>query len=509
MSMEARDILMQNSVGAVSDQAYVKALAEKWGAFLEGIPGRTAAEKHTVGVMAMLYENEMAHLLHMTEETRAANVGSFTKYIFPVLRRVFPNLIANELVSVQPMTAPIGAIFYLDYIYDTNKGQTQKGNIYPRDFDRDYSSETINGEILVTGNGVDFGGAGAALSAGLSFNPVRALNAQLGIAVIIREVTPAGVTVQTATDNGAGAFTGDVASGTINYSNGAIATFKFTAAVGNGNKVLAYYSYDSELNPKIASVKLDVKQAPIQATSRKLKSLWSAEAAEDLRAFHGVEAETELVAVTAQEVALEIDREIINDLYQGSTGTTATWDRVPPSGIAEHDHFRSLLTPISQVSSTIHRKTLRAPANFIVTSPDVSALLQQLTTHTDFRPAFVSGDAMTAPMDMPRPLTQHGQYGIYKVGTIQNKWILYEDPFFARDRMLIGLKGQSYLDAGYVWAPYVPLQLTPTFMDPNDFSFRKGLRTRYARKMVRSDYYGQLRVLNLLRFLSKAACVTP
>ena len=133
-----------------------------------------------------------------------------------------------------------------------------------------------------------------------------------------------------------------------------------------------------------------------------------------------------------------------------------------------------------------------------VLTDQITALRSQLTTHGDFRPLYVSGaESPYGPADMPRPLNQHGQFGIYKVGTLMNKWIVYEDPFFARDQMLIGLKGSSFLDAGYVWAPYIPLQVTPTFLDPNDFSFRKGMRTRYAKKLLRAEFYGQMKVTNL------------
>ena len=128
-----------------------------------------------------------------------------------------------------------------------------------------------------------------------------------------------------------------------------------------------------------------------------------------------------------------------------------------------------------------------------MTSPEISARIAQLTTHGDFRPLWVSGGASPyGPADMPRPLTQHGQFGIYKVGTLMNKWVVYEDPFFTSDQMLVGLKGASFLDAGYVWAPYIPLQVTPTFLDPADFSFRKGLRTRYGKKVLRQEYYAKV-----------------
>jgi len=504
MGVEARKIRLEEGRGSVADLSYVGKLVQKWSPLLEGLPDRTETDRYILGCMAMLFENQAVHLKNMTEDTRTINVGSFTKFIFPVLRRVFPNLIANEIVSVQPMTAPIGAVFFLDYIYGTTKGGTVAGSVFPRDFDRDYSSESVKGEILATGDGAAFGGGGTALAATLGFTPVRPLDASRGYSLVVREISAVdGSTVQEATDNGAGGFTGDVIAGTVNYSNGAISAFKFTAAAANGNQIKAYYTFDGELSSRVPQINLDVKKAAVEAQSRRLKALWSSEAAEDLRAFHGLDAETEIVSAVAQEIALEIDREVIDDLFLASTGTTSSFDRVPPAGINELDHLRSLITTLATVSNLIHKKTLRAPANWIVTSPEISALLTSLQSHGDFRPLWVTPGGPSAGagdltgVDVPRPIVQHGQFGIYKTGTMSNKWLIYEDPFFARDQMLLGLKGGSYLDAGYVWAPYIPLQVTPTFLDPNDFSFRKGLRTRYAKKILRPDFYGQVRIINL------------
>jgi hypothetical protein len=492
--------MMEEGSGArtILDESYVHSLDRKWGALLEGIPARNAQERHVRAVSAMLFENQAQHLRSLNEETRSLNVGSFTKFIFPILRRVFPNLISNEIVSVQPMTAPVGAVFYMDYIYSTTKGPTTAGNVMPRDFDKDYTSEFVNGEICATGDGVNYGGVGGALNVNLSFTPVRPLNTSLGFSVIVKELNPTtGAVLQTATDDGAGNF-GSGGTGVINYSNGSISNFKFTTIPVLGSQIKAFYYYDGEMNTKIPTMSLDVKKKLIEAVPRRLKALWSSEAAEDLRALHGVDAETEMVATTANEIALEIDREIIGELFQASTGTSATFDRIPPAGIPELDHLRSMLTQISTVSNLIHKKTLRAPANWIVTSPEISALLTQLTTHGDFRAAYVSGmDSPYGPADAPRPLSQHGQFGIYKVGTLMNKWMVYEDPFFARDQMLIGLKGATYLDSGYAWAPYIPLQITATFLDPNDLSFRKAMRTRYGKALLRPEFYGQMRVLNL------------
>jgi hypothetical protein len=501
MGREARDILNETAAkrGTIADNDYVGAAIQKWSRLLEGMPQRTPQDRHNLGVCAMLFENQAVDLRMMSEDVRTQNVGSFTKFIFPILRRVFPNLIANEIVSVQPMTAPTGSIFYMDYIYGTNKGPTTAGNIFPRDFDRDYTSEFINGEVAGIGNGTDFGGAGAAFTTILSFSPVRPKDASRGYSVIIRELNvTTGATVQEATDAGDGSFTGATSSGLINYSNGAITNFKFTNAVANTNPIKVFYYYDGEMSGKVPQAQFDIKQARIDAVSRRVKMMYSSEAAEDLLNLHGVSAETELVSMTASELALEIDREIIQDIFAASGGTTGTFDRIPGAGIAELNHLRSFLTVISTVSALIYKKTLRAPANWLVTSPEVSALLAQLTTHGDFRAAYVSGgDSPYGPADMPRVQTQHGQGGIYKVGTLQNKWMLYEDPFFTRDRMLVGLKGASYLEAGYAWCPYVPLSITNSFMDPNDFSIRKGMRTRYGRKLLRSEYYGNITVSNL------------
>ena len=493
--MEAREMLQENAKRTIADQSYTAALVRKWGELLEGI-----SNQYTKKVTAVLMENESQWLQSLEEETKTINVGSFTKFIFPVLRRVFPNLIANEIVSVQPMTAPVGAVFFFDYKYGSNKGGTTAGNIFPRDFDRDYSSEYVNGEALATGDGTAYNGGGTALTAVLSWTPVRPLDATRGYSVKIVEVdATTGADVQVATDTGSGAFDAGASAGAINYGTGTITAFKFAASAPvNGNKIVARYYYDGELNTKIPQVQLDITKSPIEAVPRRLKALWSSEAAEDLRAFHGLDAETELVSGIAQEIALEIDREVINDLYVNSTGTTESFNIAAPAGITEIDHLRSLITKVSLVSNQIHKKTLRAPANFIVTSPEISARLAQLTTHGDFRPLWVSGGASPyGPADMPRPLTQHGQFGIYKVGTLMNKWVVYEDPFFNSAQMLVGLKGANFLDAGYVWAPYIPLQVTPTFLDPADFSFRKGLRTRYAKKVLRSDYYGRVTVTGL------------
>jgi hypothetical protein len=495
--MEARSMVSEAASATIQDESYTAALEEKWGKFLEGVDS-----PYTRKVMGLLFENQfgdMRRQLH--EDTLAVNAGQYTKYIFPVLRRVFPNLIANEIVSVQPMTAPVGAVFNFEYKHGKSKGSTVAGSNLVQNFDRDFSSEKVSGEQIGVPDGVVFGGAGAALSRILQYSPVRPLDAANGISLTLEDVDADGTVIQTAVDDGAGGFTGDVTAGSINYATGQVTGFLFTAApaAGAGRQVRATYFYDSEANKQVPDVFIDINFEEIRATSRKLKARWSAEAADDLRSFHGVDAETELVAGISQEIALELDRDILNQLFAASAGTTATFDFTVPAGISEIDHIRSVMTRMSAVSYLIHQNTLRAPANWFVTSPQVAAKLVQLQTHSDYRASFVSGGATpNGPFDgtvVPPsygPISSH--QGIIKMGPLQNKWWGYQDPFFGFNQIMLGLRGQSYLDAGFVFAPYVPLQMTPTFLDPEDQTYRKGMRTRYATKLLREEWYGRVTI---------------
>lgn len=500
--------LMQQAGGQQmleGQEIYKQKLLKKWEPFMEGLDNRTAPGQRMRSVMAQIYENTFAEMLRgsrvLGEATTTANVGYYAKFVFPALRWALPNLIANELVSVQPMNSAQGNVFYLDWVYDDDKGAVQQGQQFPRDFNRNYSSEYIDGEPIGSGNGVDFGPApgGTSLAITLVSNPVHRPNVQRGFFIVLREIDAAtGAVVQEVAVDSNGAFTGDV-NGTpnINFSNGAIQNLRFATIPVSGNPIKAYYYWDSELSSKIPKLKLDVKRAIVQAGIRKLKSLISAEGAMDLREEHGIEAEAELMGISAQEMGLGTDREILNDLFLASNGTTATFNRVPPAGIDELTHLRNIITKFGQVSATIHRKTLRAPANWMVTSPDVAALLEQFTTHTDYKPIFSSDMDPGSPIDPARPLTRHGQYQIYRLGTIQSKWAVYVDPFFHRDFCLMGLKGSTYLESGYAYCPYVPLQIVEPFRNPDNLSIVMAMYTRYARILLRPEFYGNVRVLNL------------
>lgn len=478
--MEARKALQESQ--SIHDKSYVAALAQKWSPLLQGI-----RVEHTRNVMAVLYENQSQYLQNLNEETRSTNVGSFLKFVFPVLRRVWPNLIANEIVSIQPMTAPVGGIFFYDLKYGTTKGKVTAGDTLIKDFNRFYSSETIDEEIIGVGPGTSF-------SSTLDFTPVRTGT------VIVSAVHSVGATAVSGADNGSGVISGTGVTGTVDYDDGAISV-TFGAAV-SGN-VIVTYQYNSECNSNVAQVNIDIQLLEIRATTRKLKALWCSEAADDLKAFHGIDAEAEIVAGIAAEIALELDREIIEDLHSQATGFSGSFAASPiPSYHTQVDHYRNIITEITRGSNRIHKNSLRGPANFLVTSPDVSSLIEQLETHGDFRPIVAPANSDTrGPVEAPHT------FGVYKVGTLSSKYVLYKDPFFpvvgspgsgsAYGDITLGYKGNTFIDAGYVWAPYVPLQVTATFLDPDDFQFRKGMRTRYAKRMVRSEFYGNVRVTGL------------
>ena len=399
------------------------------------------------------------------------------------------------------MTAPVGAVFYFEYKHGKSKGTTEAGTNLIQNFDRYYSSEKVENEQVATPDGTNFGGVGSPLSVILQYNPVRPLDADNGFSVTIEDVDADGTVAQTATDDGAGGFTGDTSAGAINYATGQVTGFLFTAAPasGAGRVIRVTYWFDSEANKLVPDVFIDINFSPIQAETRKLKARWSSEAADDLRAFHGVDSETELVAGISQEIALELDRQILDELFAASAGISTTFDFTVPAGVSEVDHIRSVLTRMSAIAFQIHKQTLRAPANWYVTSPDVSAKLVQLQTHGDYRPSWVSNpETVVGPYDgtaVPPsygPLTSH--QGILRMGPLSNKFWGYQDPFFTYNQIMMGLRGQSYLDAGFVFSPYVPLQMTPTFLDPEDQTYRKGLRTRYATKLLRDEWFGRVTI---------------
>jgi hypothetical protein len=260
--------------------------------------------------------------------------------------------------------------------------------------------------------------------------------------------------------------------------------------------------------PSIPEIDIKIESIAITATTRKLRARWSPELAQDLNAYQSLDAEVELTSILSEQIALEIDREILNDLLTQANGANLFWSRAPGRfvnketglevslsttlSIGPHftgtvaEWYQTLCETIIDCANTIHRKTLRGSANFCVTGPDVCTILESTSL---FRAKFsLDGQGQVAS-----PFT----IGAEPVGTLSNRFTVYKDPYFPRNRILVGYKGGSYLETGYVYAPYVPLIVTPTIFAPEDLTPRKGVMTRYGKKMVRSDFYGTVTVLDL------------
>jgi len=413
---------------SIFDEGYVSFLEDKWAPAMGDITG----DYHR-RVCAVAFENQMKELQRRTrgslaESSGTQNVGSYTKYIFPILRKLFPNLIAHNLVTVQPMSAPIGAVFFWDYLHGTTKGSVTAGQSLPDNGSAYYSSEYIDGEQFGVGDGAKWGGVGAPMNAQCSFYPVRPLNTTYGYSAVIQELNAVtGLPVQTATDDGSGNFTGASLAGSINYATGAITGFLFTAAVGNGNPVKAYYRYNMEMNSLVPEVNFDISMEAVKAEPRKLRFKWSPESTEDLAAFHGVSGESQLVSGVAQQMMYEIDREIILDVLAYSAGgTTATFDiSVPVGTVNTIDALRRIFFPMNDVNAAIHRKTQRSPTNWIVTSPQVVGLLQNFATHGDYRGNFTGNASPVGPLSFQQVpsswSTMSSQMGVVQVGVLNNK----------------------------------------------------------------------------------------
>jgi hypothetical protein len=447
------DIALQEELKAQLE--YYRRLEKRWAPFLknEEDPWRRY-------VMATTMENTRRELARgYREDVKVANIGSFDKFIFPIIRALFPNLAATELVSVQPMTAPVGLIFYFNYLYGTTKGGTTSGDEMFTNPDAAYGSPTISGEVLGTGPIA----ADAAQTGNLSFTAVK----------------PGSITItdgtSTVTDDGAGNVVGDIGSGgtnTINYATGAY-SFSFDTAVATGDNVSATYDYDMEFNSNIPLVDIVLTKAPVVANERKLKSRWSLEAQQDLEALHGLNAEEEITNAITAELGFEIDLEVINDIdtvaYDATTAEVPDWNLNPAPGVSWIDHVRSVRQVFLRASSTIHSRTGRAVLSWIVGGYDVINVLRD---HPDF-----TEDA---------GFTHEGR-GIIKAGKLGN-WDVYQNPQFATKKWLGGFKPSSFANAGYVYAPYVPVYTTP-LVTLDDFGVRKGLATRYGKRTINPDFY--------------------
>ena len=261
--------------------------------------------------------------------------------------------------------------------------------------------------------------------------------------------------------------------------------------LGGVSFVITYRQYaDLEMESAMGEVSFELDSVTVSVTERKLRATWTPELAQDVSAFHNIDAEAELTALLSEQVAAEIDREILRDLRTGAAWQLRWdyngWKRLPNNnGYTQKDWNQTLVTAINQISAQIHKATLRGGANFVVVSSEVSAVFDDLEY-----------------FHVSNASPEQDQYnmGIERVGSLSGRYTIYRDPYAPAYSVLIGHKGKSLLDTGYIYAPYVPLQLTPTMYNPFNFVPVKGIMTRYAKKMVNNRFYGHIRVDGLRTF---------
>ena len=566
--------------------------------FLEGLKG------HLKENVAQLYENQASFLIN--EASSESSNGAFETVVFPIVRRVFSKLLANEIVSVQAMNLPIGKLFFFvpkiqgyqaagsneNAHYPPIGGPTSPNtdptqgygandkNLYDRFYEGneptldpaglfDYSKgaytaittsavttvawsngimvptaySLTGGQVAATGadggpvyrkviivmSGFSSVGDGKLIGpdgqemdseAFLSDLRVQAIStgAFSGMGsgdLLFRVVTQKygkGIvqygqqrSTTWSSDGNGGSFydicdsTGTIylevdlqvpcalGAASLDGYSGLTLTVAGTDAVGSQFKCI-YRRYKTlEFEDEIGEVSFDLQSVTVSVTERKLRAQWSPELAQDVAAFHNIDAEAELTALLSEQVAAEIDREILRDLRKGAAWNLR-WDyngwkrgtsSNPLTQYTQKDWNQTLITAINQLSAQIHKSTLRGGANWIVVSSEVSAIFDDLEY-----------------FHVSNASPEQDQYnmGIERVGTLAGRYQVFRDPYFPANQVLVGHKGTSLLDTGYIYAPYVPLQLTPTMYNPFNFTPIKGIMTRYAKKMVNNRFYGRITV---------------
>jgi len=283
-------------------------------------------------------------------------------------------------------------------------------------------------------------------------------------------------------------------------------------AAGGTGGTLTIPTFESDFGsspqPVIPEIDIKIESIAVTATTRKLRARWSPELAQDLNAYHSMDAEVELTQILSEQIALEIDREILNDLLVEAAGANFYWSRSPGKFVNKRsgaqalrsstlasgpqftgtvrEWYETLVETIIDVANEIHRKTLRGSANFLVCSPEVATIFEASVL---YKPSI--------KIDGQGQVGAEFTLGAANIGSLSNRFTVYKDPYFPRNKILIGYKGGSYLETGYVYAPYVPLIVTPTIFAPEDFTPRKGVMTRYGKKMVRADFYGTVTCMDM------------
>ena len=532
-----------------------RALANKWGptGLLEGLDGDN--ERHG---MAVLLENQARQLIDESTTTNPTSAGiavgtagsgeQWAGVALPLVRKVFGEIAAKEFVSIQPMNLPSGLIFFMDFKYGTTKlprtsGDSVFGTTKTGDKGALFPSASVVPVGGLYGDGAwgysindqtatqnDFASSASVTSASVNFNEtvvatldnLRFYEVAVGDFTRpdfegIRAFVPMSASVEL--DGWLPEYTflsGTQAGGTIVFvgsdtgsNDEAIITSVLYHAQPSDSTRGDFEDSRAELVDSTATaqaslgipeIDLELKSIPIVAKTRKLKAVWTPELAQDLNAYHSIDAEAELTAMLSEYISLEIDLEILDMLiinaqvqdfwsttiariYNSVTGNFQNDANLAAQAWTNQTWFETLGQKIQKVSNKIHQLTLRGGANFIVCSPDVSTILETIpgfTVETD-------GDRMKYAA------------GVTQVGSFQNRYTIYKNPYMLTNVILLGYKGSNFLETGAVYAPYVPLVMTPLVYDPDNFTPRRGVLTRYAKKIVRPEFYGRIIVEGLTR----------
>jgi len=548
----------------------------KWNTlgFLDGLKG------HVKENIAQLYENQASALLN--EATDASSSGSFETVVFPIVRRVFSKLLANDIVSVQAMNMPIGKLFYFvpktsgrnhaplngpalpgqECVFSACAGsqvsqflQKSLYDVFYNDGMFDASKGTATVQIATT-SGAIVSANGDTVATSYADQPVAADGSLRSLSMCVSGFTTAGAGRLTGPDGNEMDTESFLASlrvvsstdiadcnGDVIVAAGDSVPFNVTAqkygrgivdygdicspdgcllitvdlthpacvscdagtfdgyigACASGGTTGATFSaswmqYASlEYATEMGEVSFELDEVVVSVTERKLRATWSPELAQDVSAFHNIDAEAELTALLSEQVAAEIDREILRDLRSGAAWSLRWdyngWKRAAAGGgfnaYTQKEWNQTLITKINQLSAQIHKSTLRGGANFVVVSSEASAIFDDLEYF------HVSNAA---------PEQDQYNMGIEKIGSLGGRYTVYRDPYAPANSIIVGHKGKSLLDTGYIYAPYVPLQLTPTLQNPFNFAPTKGIMTRYAKKMVNNRFYGTVTIDGVVTF---------
>lgn len=517
-SVPGRSVVTESAdphVAAINAAGNKSILVKKWSSVLHKC---REVPKYKMSNFATLLENQFnawspdRRRLIFEDSTTTANIADFTRFALPLIRKSYAGLIADNLIGVQPMSQPASLIFYIRYRYALDKGQTVAGTQIMRQntaqgyarqngwaLDPYYSSQTVKGEAAT------IGGGSTTVTATLKHRPVLAGS-------VVVEVFPSEADAAPGCDDAAACLRvsfnkdGDVDSVLLgdcseftdaievdvtttgatkfDHSNGQLTVTLSGGSFPTGAVAKVNYEYDLENNPFQPELTMSIDSDSVGAVTRKLKTSWSLEAAQDLKAVHNAEAETILTDLMGDEMVAEIDRELINDMIIAAA-IRASHNFATGAGASVNftDRNIALLYKALEVANIIHRTTLRGPANWMVTSADIASKFEQLN---DFKFS-----------DVLNP--EGGDVGIMNTGSIQNKLKLFKDPLFPNCKILMGFKGNSVLDSGMMYCPYIPLLSTPTVINTDSYSPSKGLMTRYGKKLVEDGglYYATINVTNL------------